>query len=79
VDAEIRGQTAAGSREPASTGQATQGPAAAEPEIIGIDHWCDPAGMMEHYRETQPVYAAFVGSPQTSVGQQAQGGAWSEW
>ena len=50
-----------------------------EPEIIGIDQWCDAAGMAEHYREVQAVYDAFVGKPQTSVWQQAIGGVWSEW
>jgi hypothetical protein len=50
-----------------------------EAEILGIDLWCDAAGMAEHYAGPQPVYKVFVGKPHTSVWQQAHGGLWSEW
>lgn len=48
-------------------------------EVIGIDHWCDAQGMAEHYSQRLPMYDAFVGKPQASVWQKAQGGVWSEW
>lgn len=50
-----------------------------EPEIIGIDEWCDAAGMGEHYGEIGPIYGVFKGKPQSSVWRPAQGGVWSEW
>ena len=49
------------------------------PEVIGLDLWYDGQGMVEHYKEIQPVYAAFSGKPQTSVWEPARGGVWSEW
>ncbi|HWZ93078.1 MAG TPA: hypothetical protein VNW92_29670 [Polyangiaceae bacterium] len=49
------------------------------PELIGLDVWCDAAGMQEHYREISGLHAAFAGAPQMSVWQEAEGGAWSEW
>jgi hypothetical protein len=54
--------------------------ASAAPELLGIDHWCDAAGMKEHYESLGGGYEkAFTGKPQTSVWQQATGGVWSEW
>jgi hypothetical protein len=50
-----------------------------QPEMLGVDLWCDASGMMEHYRSLQGVYSEFKGAPQTSVWQQPQGPAWSEW
>lgn len=49
------------------------------PELIGIDQWCDSAGMGEHYKEVGGVYKAFSAAPQTSVWQPGRGGVWSEW
>ncbi|HEY1956591.1 MAG TPA: hypothetical protein VGH28_13305 [Polyangiaceae bacterium] len=48
------------------------------PEMIGIDVWCDAAGMQEHYKDLKGLDAAFAGRPATSVWEQANGG-WSEW
>jgi hypothetical protein len=48
-------------------------------ELLGLDVWCDAAGMQEHYRELSGYEKAFSGMPQTSVWEQARGGAWSEW
>jgi quinol monooxygenase YgiN len=50
-------------------------------ELIGIDVWCDFAGMTEHYGDPQEMAAlggAFAGAPQASVWEQAPGN-WSEW
>jgi hypothetical protein len=49
------------------------------PELIGIDVWCDAAGMQEHYRSLSGYQAAFAGAPQTSVWMQPADGGWSEW
>ena len=48
-------------------------------EVLGVDHWCDPAGMKEHYGELSGYEKAFQGAPQSAVWQQATGGVWSEW
>lgn len=48
-------------------------------EIIGLDLWCDAAGMQEHYGELKGYDKAFSGAPQTSVWQAAGSGVWSEW
>jgi hypothetical protein len=48
-------------------------------EVLGLDHWCDPAGMKEHYESIEGYEKAFAGTRQTSVWQQAAGGVWSEW
>ena len=47
-------------------------------EIIGVDLWCDAAGMQEHYGDLKGYDKAFTGAPQTSVWQAAPGN-WSEW
>ena len=48
------------------------------PEMLGVDVWCDAAGMQEHYRDIKGLDAAFAGKPAMSVWEQASGG-WSEW
>jgi len=48
-------------------------------EVLGVDLWCDPAGMKEHYASLEGYQKAFRGAPQTSVWQAASGGVWSEW
>lgn len=48
-------------------------------ELIGLDLWCDPMGMKEHYGELKGYDKAFSGAPQTSVWQQAGSAVWSEW
>ncbi len=48
------------------------------PEMLGVDVWCDAAGMQEHYRELSGLDGAFAGKPAMSVWEQARGG-WSEW
>jgi hypothetical protein len=53
--------------------------ASADMELLGVDLWCDPAGMKEHYASLDGYEKAFSGKPQTSVWQAARGGAWSEW
>jgi len=50
-------------------------------ELLGIDAWCDEAGMMAHYGDPthmQALAGAFSGKPSASIWQQAPG-AWSEW
>lgn len=49
-----------------------------EPEMIGLDVWCDAEGMQEHYRDLKGYEGAFAAKPTTSVWEQASGG-WSEW
>ncbi len=49
-----------------------------EPEMIGVDVWCDAEGMQEHYRELSGFEAAYAAKPAMSVWQQAPGG-FSEW
>ena len=49
-----------------------------EPEMIGVDVWCDAEGMMEHYKELSGYEAAYAAKPASSVWQQAPGG-FSEW
>ncbi len=53
--------------------------APSKPEVLGLDVWCDAAGMQEHYRELSGLAPAFAGRPQTSVWEPARGGSWSEW
>jgi hypothetical protein len=53
--------------------------APAQPEILGVDLWCDPAGMREHYGDISGFEKAFTSAPLSSVWQQAVGGVWSEW
>jgi hypothetical protein len=48
-------------------------------EVLGVDLWCDAAGMKEHYAGLSGYQKAFSAAPQTSVWQQATGGSWSEW
>jgi hypothetical protein len=48
-------------------------------ELLGVDLWCDPKGMQEHYGEIAGYEKAFSASPDASVWQQASGGVWSEW
>ncbi len=50
-------------------------------EVLGVDVWCDAAGMHEHYADTSHMAglaAAFAGPPKASVWEQAPGD-WSEW
>ncbi len=50
-------------------------------ELLGIDVWCDFAGMTEHYQDQTHMTglgAAFAGPPQATVWEQAAG-HWSEW
>ncbi|HZS41484.1 MAG TPA: hypothetical protein VFF06_31860 [Polyangia bacterium] len=50
-------------------------------ELLGIDLWCDFAGMTEHYGDQthmSGLAGAFAGAPQVSVWEQAPG-QWSEW
>jgi hypothetical protein len=51
----------------------------AKTEVLGVDLWCDPAGMNDHYGDLAGYEKAFAGAPQTSVWQSAKGGVWSEW
>ena len=44
------------------------------PELIGLDMWCDGAGMGEHYAQVSGVYKAFTGAPLTSVWEPGRGG-----
>jgi hypothetical protein len=48
-------------------------------EILGVDLWCDAAGMREHYADIGGYEKAFAGPRDASVWQQAAGGVWSEW
>jgi hypothetical protein len=48
-------------------------------EILGVDLWCDAAGMREHYGDIGGYEKAFSGPRDASVWQQATGGVWSEW
>jgi hypothetical protein len=48
-------------------------------EMLGVDLWCDQAGMKEHYASLDGYEKAFSVKPQTSVWQAACGGTWSEW
>lgn len=48
-------------------------------EVLGVDHWCDAAGMNEHYGDLAGYEKAFSGEKQTSVWRAATGGVWSEW
>jgi hypothetical protein len=48
-------------------------------EVLGVDLWCDAAGMGEHYGELKGYEKAFSAAPVSSVWQQAPGGTWSEW
>lgn len=50
-----------------------------KPEVLGVDLWCDAAGMKEHYGDIAGYEKAFREAPQASVWQQATGGVWSEW
>jgi hypothetical protein len=50
-----------------------------KPEVLGVDLWCDPAGMKEHYGDIAGYAKAFDEAPRTSVWQQASAGVWSEW
>jgi hypothetical protein len=50
-------------------------------EVLGLDCWCDFNGMTEHYNDEthmRGLSAAFSGTPQPSVWEQAPG-QWSEW
>ncbi len=50
-------------------------------ELLGLDHWCDSNGMLEHYADQTHMAAlasAFSGPPQPSAWEQAPGD-WSEW
>ena len=50
-------------------------------ELLGIDVWCDEAGMNAHYADATHMKAlsgAFTGMPSASIWQQAPG-VWSEW
>lgn len=50
-------------------------------ELLGLDVWCDEAGMGEHYGDQTHMAglgAAFAGAPQASVWEQGTG-HWSEW
>jgi hypothetical protein len=51
----------------------------ATPEVLGVDLWCDAAGMKEHYASLTGYARAFQGAPRTSVWQAAGSGVWSEW
>jgi hypothetical protein len=51
------------------------------PELLGLDLWCDFAGMGEHYSDATHMASlgdAFTARPQTSVWEQPAG-LWSEW
>jgi hypothetical protein len=50
-------------------------------ELLGLDLWCDSAGMTEHYGDPTHMSGlgdAFTGRPATSVWEQPAG-QWSEW
>ena len=51
----------------------------AQAEAIGLDLWADADGMGEFYASLSGYEVAFSGEPQTSVWEQARGGAWTEW
>jgi hypothetical protein len=54
---------------------------AAPRELLGLDVWCDFAGMGEHYADPAHMAglgAAFSGPPEPSTWEQAPG-QWSEW
>lgn len=53
--------------------------APAQLELLGVDLWCDPSGMREHYADIAGYEKAFTGPRDASVWQQAAGGTWSEW
>jgi len=53
--------------------------ASAEPEVLGVDLWCDAEGMKQHYGELTGYQKAFSAAPQASVWTQASAGIWSEW
>jgi quinol monooxygenase YgiN len=51
------------------------------PQLLGVDVWCDLAGMQAHYgdpKEMAALEGAFAGAPDPSTWQQAPG-HWSEW
>jgi hypothetical protein len=51
------------------------------PELLGLDQWASPDGMLEHYRDEAAMKAlagVFTGPPATSVWSTAAGD-WSEW
>jgi hypothetical protein len=48
-------------------------------EVLGVDLWCDAAGMQEHYSELTGFEQAFSAEPATSVWEAATGGSWTEW
>jgi len=57
------------------------GPPGEPLELLGIDVWCDHAGMTAHYSNAAHMKAlqgAFTGAPSASIWQQAAG-VWSEW
>ncbi|MBS2021140.1 MAG: hypothetical protein JST92_01930 [Deltaproteobacteria bacterium] len=57
------------------------GPPGAPLELLGLDVWCDEAGMRSHYADEahmQALAPAFTGRPSASIWQQAPGN-WSEW
>lgn len=57
------------------------GPPGAPLELLGIDVWCDRAGMDAHYDDETHMAGlgkAFTGAPSASTWQQAPG-QWSEW
>ena len=50
-------------------------------ELLGLDVWCDFAGMNEHYQDARhmsPLAGAFAGRPDASVWAEAPG-QWQEW
>lgn len=50
-------------------------------ELLGLDMWCDEAGMTEHYADQTHragLGQVFAGAPQASVWEQGAG-TWSEW
>jgi quinol monooxygenase YgiN len=57
------------------------GPPGEPLELLGIDIWCDRAGMEAHYQDPTHMAGlgkAFSGAPSASTWQQAPG-QWSEW
>jgi quinol monooxygenase YgiN len=48
-------------------------------EVLGVDLWCDAAGMQAHYSELTGYEQAFTAQPATSVWEAATGGSWTEW
>lgn len=50
-------------------------------ELLGLDLWCDAAGMQEHYADAthmRGLGSAFAGAPKADVWEQPAGD-WSEW